>query len=169
MTIHEFATGRRGRWRPARRRNGFGDGRHSGRFGPFAVGGALVLALATFVIFAGFTPIIPTPSVVLALLGGDGLIVVFLLALIVLELRSLRAARRAARAGGAAAQPGRRAVFAGGGDSRAGHRHRRDRFGGMGDQPAFMKDVGAFLGESGALSQDLSRDRSARRCCAKPN
>ena len=38
----------------------------SGRFGPLAVGAALLLALATFVIFAGFTPIIPTPVVVLS-------------------------------------------------------------------------------------------------------
>jgi two-component system nitrogen regulation sensor histidine kinase NtrY len=77
----------------------FGDGRMSGRFGPIAVGGAVILALATFVIFAGFTPIIPTPMVVLTILVGDGLIVICLLVLIALELRSLRAARRAAGAG----------------------------------------------------------------------
>ena len=68
--------------------------RISGVFGPIAVGGALILALATFVTFAGFTPIIPTPGVVLILLGGDGLIVLCLLVLIGLELRRLRAARR---------------------------------------------------------------------------
>ena len=71
----------------------------SRRFGPLAVASALVLALATFVVFAGLTPIVPSDRVVLGLLGGDGLIVLVLLVLIVLELRRLRAARRAARAG----------------------------------------------------------------------
>ncbi len=129
------------------------DGRMSGRFGPFAVGGALVLALATFVIFAGFTPIIPTPHVVLMILGGDGLIVVCLLVLIGLELRNLRAARRAARAGArlhnrvvalfslVAAIPALvTAVVATVSVEWA-------------INPAFMKDVGAFLNESGTLSQ----------------
>jgi len=131
----------------------YGEGRMSGRFGPFAVGGALVLALATFVIFAGFTPIIPTPIVVLTILVGDGLIVVFLLVLIGLELRSLRAARRAARAGArlhnrvvalfslVAAIPALvTAVVATVSVEWA-------------INPAFMKDVGAFLDESGELSQ----------------
>jgi two-component system nitrogen regulation sensor histidine kinase NtrY len=131
----------------------FGDGRTSGRFGPFAVGGALILALATFVIFAGFTPIIPTPTVVLAILAGDGLIIVCLLVLIGLELRSLRAARRAARAGArlhnrvvalfslVAAIPALvTAVVATVSVEWA-------------INPAFMKDVGAFLGESGELAQ----------------
>lgn len=76
-----------------------GDSRLSRRFGPVAVVSALILALATFVIFAGLTPIIPNNGVVLGLLAGDGLIVLVLLVLIVLELRKLRAARKAARAG----------------------------------------------------------------------
>ena len=131
----------------------YGEGRLSGRFGPFAVAGAMALALATFVIFAGFTPIIPTDPVVWAMLAGDGLIVVFLLALIVLELLSLRAARRAARAGArlhgrvialfslVAAIPALvTAVVATVSVEWA-------------INPAFMKDIGAFLGESGALSQ----------------
>ncbi len=129
------------------------DGRMSGRFGPFAVGAALVLALATFVIFAGFTPIIPTPQVVLTILVGDGLIVVCLLVMIGLELRNLRAARRAARAGArlhsrvvalfslVAAIPALvTAVVATVSVEWA-------------INPAFMKDVGAFLTESGSLSQ----------------
>ena len=129
----------------------------SGRFGPFAVGGALVLALATFVIFAGFTPIIPTPIVVLTILVGDGLIVVFLLVLIGLELRSLRAARRAARAGArlhnrvvalfslVAAIPALvTAVVATVSVEWA-------------INPAFMKDVGAFLDESGAAVATIPR------------
>jgi two-component system nitrogen regulation sensor histidine kinase NtrY len=69
------------------------------RFGPLAVGAALVLSLVTFVVFAGFTPIIPTTNVVLALLGGDALVVAIVLSLIVIELRRLRMARRASRAG----------------------------------------------------------------------
>jgi len=77
----------------------FDERRISGFFGPIAVGAALVLALATFVVFAGFTPIIPTNEVVLALLGGDGIIVACLLVLIGIELRRLRAARRAAARG----------------------------------------------------------------------
>ena len=55
--------------------------------------------LATFLVFAGFTPIIPTATVVLTLLLGDGLVVVILIILISMELARLRAARRAARAG----------------------------------------------------------------------
>jgi two-component system nitrogen regulation sensor histidine kinase NtrY len=75
------------------------ESRASRRFGPVAVGAALILALATFVIFAGVSPIIPTKPVVLTILLGDGLVTTSLLILIGLELRKLRAARRAARAG----------------------------------------------------------------------
>jgi two-component system nitrogen regulation sensor histidine kinase NtrY len=135
----------------------FDERRISGVFGPIAVGGALILALATFVTFAGFTPIIPTQNVVLILLGGDGLIVVCLLALIGLELRRLRAARRAARA---AARLHNRVVAL---------------FSLVAAipalvtalvatvsvewviNPAFMKDVAAFLAESGSLSQVYSQ------------
>jgi two-component system, NtrC family, nitrogen regulation sensor histidine kinase NtrY len=75
------------------------DSRPTGRFGIVVVGAAFVLALATFLVFAGFTPIIPTATVVLTLLLGDGLVVVILIILISMELARLRAARRAARAG----------------------------------------------------------------------
>jgi two-component system nitrogen regulation sensor histidine kinase NtrY len=128
------------------------DGRRSGLFGPLAVAGALILAVATFVTFAGFTPIIPTPGVVLTLLGGDGLITLCLLVLIGLELRRLRAQRRAARAGArlhnrvvalfslVAAIPALvTAVVATVSVEWV-------------INPAFMKEVGAFLGESGELS-----------------
>ena len=70
-----------------------------GRFGIVVVGAAFVLALATFLVFAGVTPIIPTATVVLILLLGDGLVVIILIILISMELARLRAARRAARAG----------------------------------------------------------------------
>ena len=59
----------------------------------------MVLAVATFLVFAGFTPIIPTSNVVLTLFAGDGVVVVTLIILIAAELVRLRAARRAARAG----------------------------------------------------------------------
>ena len=75
------------------------DSRPTGRFGVIVVSAAFVLALATFLVFAGFTPIIPTATVVLILLAGDGLVVIILIILISMELARLRAARRAARAG----------------------------------------------------------------------
>ena len=75
------------------------DSPPTGRFGIVVVGAAFLLALATFLVFAGFTPIIPTATVVLTLMVGDGLVVVILLVLISIELARLRAARRAARAG----------------------------------------------------------------------
>ena len=73
--------------------------RISRALGPYAVGAAMALALVTFVIFAGLTPIVPTNFVVLSILGGDALVVLILLVLILLELGQLRKARRAARAG----------------------------------------------------------------------
>jgi two-component system nitrogen regulation sensor histidine kinase NtrY len=77
----------------------FDDSRPIGRFGVIVVGAAFVLALATFLVFAGFTPILPTQTVVFILLVGDGLVVLVLIVLIAIELARLRAARRAARAG----------------------------------------------------------------------
>src|SRR5271154_499665 len=137
------------------------ESRASRRFGPVAVGAALILALATFVIFAGFSPIIPTQGIVLAILAGDGLVTFSLLILIGLELRNLRAARRAARAGArlhnrvvalfslVAAIPALvTAIVATVSVEWA-------------INPAFMKDVGAFLNESGSLSQ-LYRESQCR-------
>jgi two-component system, NtrC family, nitrogen regulation sensor histidine kinase NtrY len=77
----------------------FEEGRTTGRFGPLAVSAALVLAVATFVVFAGFTPVIPTPFVVLCIFGGNALIILILLVLIAIEARHVIAARRAKRAG----------------------------------------------------------------------
>ncbi|MBV8442593.1 MAG: HAMP domain-containing protein, partial [Hyphomicrobiales bacterium] len=77
----------------------FDDNRPTGRFGVIVVGAAFLLALATFLVFAGFTPILPTATVVWTLLIGDGLVVTTLIVLIGIELIGLRAARRAARAG----------------------------------------------------------------------
>ncbi len=64
-----------------------------------AVAAAFVLALATFLVFAGVTPILPTEAVYLTLLIGDGVVTFVLIVLIGMELLRLRAARRAARAG----------------------------------------------------------------------
>src|SRR5271155_4401662 len=75
------------------------ESRASRRFGPVAVGAALILALATFVIFAGISPIIPTQRIVLAILVGDGLVTFSLLILIGWEVRRRGPARRAARGG----------------------------------------------------------------------
>jgi two-component system, NtrC family, nitrogen regulation sensor histidine kinase NtrY len=78
---------------------GFEEGDTVGRFGPLAVGAALLLAVATFVVFAGFTPLVPTPFVVLCIFFGNALIIFILLVLIALEARNLIAAGRAGRAG----------------------------------------------------------------------
>ncbi len=125
----------------------------SRRFGPWAVGAGLGLAIATFVIFAGFTPIIPTNYVVLGILAGDGVVVCVLLTLIAIEIQKLRVARRAARAGSrlhtrlivlfslVAAIPATvTAVIATVSVEWA-------------INPAFMRNVAAFINESGASSQ----------------
>ena len=83
----------------ASRATPFDDSGPTARFGPIAVGAAFILALATFLVFAGFTPILPTATVVWSLLIGDGLVVITLLVLIGIELARLRSARKAARAG----------------------------------------------------------------------
>jgi two-component system nitrogen regulation sensor histidine kinase NtrY len=132
---------------------GLPDSWISRRFGPYAVGAALALATATFVIFAGFTPIIPTTYVVLGILGGDGAVVAVLLVFIVMEVLNLRAARKAARAGSrlhtrlvllfslVAAIPALfTAVIATVSVEWA-------------INPAFMRNVSAFINESGASSQ----------------
>jgi two-component system nitrogen regulation sensor histidine kinase NtrY len=77
----------------------FEEGETVGRFGPLVVGAALLLAVTTFVVFAGFTPLIPTPFVVLCIFCGNALIIFILLVLIGLEARNLIAAGRAGRAG----------------------------------------------------------------------
>ena len=125
----------------------------SRKFGPYAVGAALMLAVATFVIFAGFTPIIPTNTVVLGILGGDGVVVAVLCVFIAMEVQKLRAARRAARAGSrlhtrlvvlfslVAAIPALfTAVIATVSIEWA-------------INPGFMRNVGAFVNEAGASSQ----------------
>src|SRR5579872_6111721 len=82
---------------PARARSD--ESRSVGRFGPAAVAAALALSIFTFVVFAGFTPVIPTRPVVLTIFTGNVLVILILLALIALETRKVVSARRAGRAG----------------------------------------------------------------------
>ncbi len=76
-----------------------GESWASNRFGAIAVGLAMVLALATFTVFSGFTPIVPTNTIVTAILIGDALIVIVLVTIIGLALLRLRRARKRSRAG----------------------------------------------------------------------
>jgi two-component system, NtrC family, nitrogen regulation sensor histidine kinase NtrY len=137
------------------------DSRRTGRFGPLTVAASLLLALATFLIFAGLTPIIPTQPVVLALFLGDALIIIALLVLIGLEARSLIAARRARRAGArlhsrvvilfslVAAIPALvTAIVATVSLERV-------------IKPAFMQDIATFLDDTGQATQ-LFRDSQCR-------
>ncbi|WP_020176094.1 sensor histidine kinase NtrY-like [Methyloferula stellata] len=79
----------------ARRR----ERRFTTRFGPFVVILALVVALASFLIFANYTPIQPTSQVVLGLFIANIVIIVVLVGLVVAEAWALVAAWRARVAG----------------------------------------------------------------------
>ncbi len=76
-----------------------GPRRHLTRLGPVAVALALVVATTSFLMFAGFTPVRTTPSVVLGLFIANTLTILTLLALVVVEGWSLLAAWRAGVAG----------------------------------------------------------------------
>src|ERR1700759_5433712 len=76
---------------PARGRSD--ESRSVGRFGPAAVASALPLSIFTFVVFAGFTPVIPTRPVVLTIFTGNALVILILLALIAIATRKFLAAR----------------------------------------------------------------------------
>src|SRR5215468_10006022 len=67
--------------------------------GLVAVGLALLSAVATFVVLANLTPILPTHEVVLALLLFNGFTILILLAVIARELWRMLQARRHGRAG----------------------------------------------------------------------
>src|ERR1700709_935070 len=67
--------------------------------GLIAVALALLSALATFVVLANLTPILPTHEVVLTLLAVNGFTVVFLLAIIGYEVWRVFQARARGRAG----------------------------------------------------------------------
>ncbi len=67
--------------------------------GPWIVGLALVSALATFAVFTGYTPILPTDAVVIDVFLADGIIALILFVLVAIEAYRLIAAWRARKAG----------------------------------------------------------------------
>ncbi len=69
------------------------------KFGPIVVVLALISALATFVVFTGYTPILPTDSVVIDVFIANAVIVLILLGLVVAETARLVIAWRARMAG----------------------------------------------------------------------
>src|SRR5262245_47842027 len=73
--------------------------RASGFLGPAVVAIALLSALATFLIFTGLTPIVPTNEVVVPVLLVNAVTVLVLLGLIARELFNVVRARRLGQAG----------------------------------------------------------------------
>ena len=69
------------------------------RLGPIVVVIGLLMALATFVVFTGYTPIIPTDAVVVDLFSLDAVIILVLLILVVTEAVRLVIAWRSRTAG----------------------------------------------------------------------
>lgn len=76
-----------------------GDHRLTIRLGPFVVILALVVALASFLIFANYTPITPTDSVLLGLFVVNVLGIFLIFCLVVAEAYAIFKARRAGVAG----------------------------------------------------------------------
>ena len=115
------------------------------RFGPAAVILVLLLALGSFLIFAGFTPIPPTDAILLGLFVANVLGIFLIFCFILVEAWSLYRARRAGVAGVAAAYPHRGAVL--------DHRRRAGAADGVVGSvtlerslnPAFMRDVRGFV------------------------
>ena len=73
--------------------------RGPGWFGSVAVGVALASALATFLILAGQTPILPTHDVVVWVFVFNGVLVLVLVGIVAWESRALWRARRTGVAG----------------------------------------------------------------------
>jgi two-component system nitrogen regulation sensor histidine kinase NtrY len=71
----------------------------TGIIGPIVIGIALLSALATFLVLAGLTPVVPTHNVVVSLLLFNGVAVLLLLGIIAREVWQLVLARRHGRAG----------------------------------------------------------------------
>jgi two-component system, NtrC family, nitrogen regulation sensor histidine kinase NtrY len=67
--------------------------------GPIAVALACIAALASFLIFLGYTPIPPTDEVVFGMLGVNATCILFLAGVVIFEAWGLLAARRAQVAG----------------------------------------------------------------------
>ncbi len=83
----------------ARSRASNGERRLTARLGPVVVVLALATALASFLIFADFTPITPTNSVLLGLLAANVLGILLVLGFVVAEAYAIYTARRAGAAG----------------------------------------------------------------------
>ena len=75
------------------------DRRFSFRFAPLIVGLSLAAALASFAVFTGYTPILPTDPVVVDVFLADGIIVLVLVLLVAVEAFKLLAAYRTKQAG----------------------------------------------------------------------
>ncbi len=90
QTAAPFATS------PARKRRGW---RFAPQVGPIIVTLALIASLATFAIFTGYTPILPTDGVVIDLFIGNGVIIVVLLVLVITQAVRLVMAWRSRTAG----------------------------------------------------------------------
>ena len=73
--------------------------RFAPRVGPLVVTLALILALASFAVFTGYTPIVPTDAVVIDVFIGNAVIVLILILLVGIEALRLIAAWRAQAAG----------------------------------------------------------------------
>jgi two-component system nitrogen regulation sensor histidine kinase NtrY len=76
-----------------------GERRLTARLGPVVVVLALATALASFLIFAGFTPITPTDSVLLSLLVVNVVGILLVLGIVAAEAYAIYKARRAGAAG----------------------------------------------------------------------
>ena len=75
------------------------DRRFNLRVAPFVVGLALVSALASFAVFTGYTPIVPTDPVVIDVFIADAVIAFVLFVLVMVEAWKLIASWRAKQAG----------------------------------------------------------------------
>jgi two-component system, NtrC family, nitrogen regulation sensor histidine kinase NtrY len=76
-----------------------GHPRFTARFGPVAVILALFIGLVSFLIFSGYTPIAPTPSVVFGLFVANILCILLVFVFVLAEAYALFKARRAGVAG----------------------------------------------------------------------
>lgn len=73
--------------------------RNHARLGFFVVISAMIIAIASFVVLIGLTPIQPDNTVSVVIITINGLLVLFLLLLIGIELRRILKARKAGKAG----------------------------------------------------------------------
>jgi two-component system nitrogen regulation sensor histidine kinase NtrY len=129
------------------------DRRFNLRIAPFVVALALVSALASFAVFTGFTPIVPSDAVVLDVFLADGIIALVLFVLVASEAWKLFAAWRAKQAGArlhayivglfsiTAAVPAIIMAVVGAVALERGL------------YPGFVDDVGSFIGETTAASK----------------